>query len=354
VSGAVVYRVGDYLWMLADSARVDAYAGAIRALVKPGDRVLEIGAGVGFFSVVAVRTGAAHVDAVETNPVVHLGPKVAASNGCADRIAFHARDARTLVLPSPADVLLSDLRGPTPFKGRSLETLIGARRRLLRPSGTVIARRDTLYVAPARPPLAFRRDIAAPLQRSDVSLEPVARVVYDAPQPGRVAPDDLLAPGAPWLTIDYRSVDTTDHSGEASWEFDRAAAVFGLAVWFDSDLGGGYRLSTSPEQQTCPYGQLFLPFRNAVNLTPGDCLRVRIDLYLTGDDYVWVWHAWTRRARLRDERLVVDQNSLAEIVIDPAALSPATEPLSQPRRAIEVEVIENASLVACLRGIGGL
>src|SRR5206468_3967490 len=195
-SGVVVYRVGDYLWMLADSARVDAYAGAIRALVKPGDRVLEVGAGVGFFSVLAVRAGAAHVDAVETNPAVHLGPAVAASNGCADRIAFHACDAQDLTLAVPADVLLSDLRGPTPFKGRSLETFIDVRRRLLRPCGSVIARRDTLYTAPSRPPLAFRRDVVTPLQRSDVSLEPVARVVYDTRQPGRVAPDDVLAPGA--------------------------------------------------------------------------------------------------------------------------------------------------------------
>jgi type I protein arginine methyltransferase len=318
-----VYRVGDYLWMLADSTRVEAYAGAIRALVKPGDRVLELGTGVGFFSVLAVRAGAAHVDAVDTNPAVHLGPRVAASNDCADRIAFHACDARELALPAAADVLLSDLRGPTPFKGRSLETLIDVRRRLLRPCGTIIAMRDTLYAAPSRSPLAFQRDVVRPLQRNDVSLEPVARVVYDAPQRGRVAAADLLAPGAGWLTVDYRTVDATDHSGEASWELGRAATVSGIAVWFESDLGGGFGFSAAPANETCAYGQLFLPFRRAVHLAPGDSLRIRIDLHLVGDDYVWVWHAWTRSPDQNDERLVVDQNSLAEIVIDPAAL-PAT------------------------------
>jgi protein arginine N-methyltransferase 1 len=221
--------------------------------------------------------------------------------------------------------LLSDLRGPTPFKGRSLETLIDARRRLLRPGGTVIAMRDTLYAAPARSPLAFQRDVVTPLQRNDVSLEPVARVVYDAPQRGRVAADDLLAPGARWLTIDYRTINATDHGGEASWPFGRAATVSGIAVWFDSDLGGGFGFSTAPANETSAYGQLFLPFRHAIDLAAGDSLRIRIDLHLAGDDYVWVWRAWTRSPGQIDERLVVDQNSLAEIVIDPAALPPTAE-----------------------------
>ena len=160
--------------------------------------------------------------------------------------------------------------------------------------------RDTLYAAPSRPPLAFR-DVVTSLQRNDVSLEPVARVVYDAPQSGRVAADDLLAPGASWLTLDYRTIDVADHGGEASWELDRAATVSGIAVWFDSDLGGGFGFSTAPANETCPYGQLFLPFRHAVDVAAGDSLRIRIDLHLADDDYVWVWRAWTR-SRIRQPR----------------------------------------------------
>jgi hypothetical protein len=108
-----------------------------------------------------------------------------------------------------------------------------------------------------------------------------------------------------------------------------AATVSGIAVWFDSDLGGGFGFSTVPSNETSAYGQLFLPFRNAIDLAAGDSLRIRIDLHLAGDDYVWVWRAWTRSRGQNHERLVVDQNSLAEIVIDPAAL-PATAETSVP------------------------
>ena len=75
-----MYSVADYLWMIADGTRVAAYAGAIRGAVHAGDRVLDVGTGFGFFSVVAAQAGAGRVDAVDTNPVVHLGPRVAQAN----------------------------------------------------------------------------------------------------------------------------------------------------------------------------------------------------------------------------------------------------------------------------------
>jgi len=317
-----VYRVADYLWMLADPARVDAYAGAIRALVKPGDRVLEIGAGIGFFSVLAVRAGAAHVDAVEPNPAIHLGPRLAQANGCDGRITFHHCHALDLALATPADVLIADLRGPLPFCGRALETLADVRQRLMRPSAAIIARRDVLYAAPVRAPQAFRREVEMPLRRRDICLEPVARVLYDTPLRYSMPAGDLVLEGKPWLTIDYRSVVCCDGGGEASWDIEQRSAPDGIAVWFVSDVAEGFEFSTAPGHALSPYGQLFLPFRHPVLLEAGDSLRIGISVHLAGDDYVWAWRLWRNRGRQGDE-LVVDQNSLAELVIDPSAL-PAT------------------------------
>ena len=315
-----MYSLTDYLWMISDRARVSAYAEAIAAQVRPGQRVLEVGAGFGFFSVLAARAGAAHVDAVDTNPVIHLGPKVAAANGCADRITFHHIDVRQLQLEVPADVLIIDIRGPTPFGPRAVEIHVDARERLLKPGGVIIAARDTVYVAPTRIPEIARREVYAPLDQPSVALDVVERVVLDTPMRYTVAPDDLVAEGVACGTVDYSTVVETRFTGQAAWTLAGDGTIGGLAVWFDADLGGGIRFSTRPGSPITAYRQLFVPFRSPVTVRCGDRFRIDLGVVELGDSNVWHWRATLTSKDSAEEREVANQNSVAEIVIDPARL----------------------------------
>jgi protein arginine N-methyltransferase 1 len=323
-----VYSLSDYLWMITDRARVDAYAAALRAAITPATRVVEVGAGFGFFSVIAAQAGAAHVDALEPNPVVHLGSKIAAANNCAGRITFHQCAADRFTPDTPADVLLIDVRGPTPFGRRSLQTIIDARERLLRRGGTIIARADHVMVAPARTPDVFRREVQAARGAGGLNLEIVERIACDTPIQCAMAPENLVAGGERWTTIDYATVNRTDASGSVNWAVEDAQPVEGLAVWFDTDLGNGYSYSSRPGAVSSPYRQMFIPFREPVELAPGEGLRVELSVRQMRDNNVWAWRAWRRRPGA-DEQLAVDQNSLAEIVLDPGTL-PATGERSRP------------------------
>jgi SAM-dependent methyltransferase len=314
-----MYSVADYLWMLSDTARVRAYAGALRGLVRRGDRVLDLGAGFGFFSVLAARAGAARVDSVEMNAAIHLGERIAAANGVAGRIAFHQGDVRGVPLDGPIDVIVSDLRGATPFAGRSLATLIETRRRLLRPGGHLIAARDVVYAAPARHPSAFRNDILAAHDVEGVSLEPVERVAYDAPMRCEVRAEDLLAEGRSWCVLDYATLEMTDHVGQCEWSIEGDVVIEGIALWFESGVGAGFSFSTAPGSNRSVYRQSYLPFRSAVKARAGDAVRVSLATHLVRDDYVWEWKVFVRRAGARVEHLAIHQNSVAEVVIDPAA-----------------------------------
>jgi type I protein arginine methyltransferase len=315
-----VYRLTDYVWMLADDERIRAYSNAIRNIVKPGDRVLEIGTGIGFFSVVAVQAGASHVEAVDVTASTHLAPRIADANGCADRVTFRRTDSRQLVLDKPADVLLSDLRGPLPFCGTSIATVIDARTRLVRPGGAIIAARDVLYAAPCSRPDVWSREVAAGLARPEVRLDPLFAQLYDTPFRCCIEPQALLADAVAWLELDYSTVETTDHAGRASWTFERGAAVDGLALWFESDIGGGARLSAAPTAACKVYRQLYLPFRTPVAVEAHDTLTAEIGAWLVDGEYVWTWRAWRRTGEDSRDAPVASQNSIAELVVDPAAL----------------------------------
>lgn len=317
-----MYTVADYVYMLSDDRRVAAYTQAIQALVRPGDRVLDIGTGFGFFAVIAARAGAQRVDAVDINPAIRLGPEVARLNACAHQIHFQQIDARQLVLDAPADVVIADLRGATPFSGQSLDVLRDVRRRLLKEGGTMIAARDVLFCAPVSAPEKFVRDVAHPLASTGVRLDPAAEVLRAMPMRLPVAPADLLAPAQSWWVIDYRSHDIVDGEGCCEWTMERGTELHGLALWFESEVGGGASFSTRPDGTRGVYRQLFLPLQAPQPVDHGDVVSVMLEARAAADDYLWVWSVSIRSADGR-VRAASRQTSLASRVADAGVVAKA-------------------------------
>jgi SAM-dependent methyltransferase len=77
-----------YYHMLVDPLKMEAYVRALERNIRPGMRVLDVGAGLGIFSVLAARLGAERVWAVESRPILSTAEALARDNGVADRIDF--------------------------------------------------------------------------------------------------------------------------------------------------------------------------------------------------------------------------------------------------------------------------
>ncbi len=136
-----------------DAARVMFAAGnrterlRVGRLVRPGETVIDLFAGIGYFAIPAARTGrASRVWAVEKNPVSlrYLRENIAL-NGVADRVLVVAGDNRTVPLPEATfdRVLLGYLPSATSWVPQAV--------RLLRPTGGWV---HVHTVADVRSPLA--------------------------------------------------------------------------------------------------------------------------------------------------------------------------------------------------------
>jgi protein arginine N-methyltransferase 1 len=284
------YSVSGYNSMIADKVRADAYVRAIRACVKPGAVVADIGTGSGMFALLACRLGAAKVYAIEPDDVLVLARQLAESNGCADRIEFIKGTSDTITLPSKADVIVSDLRGVLPLFGTHIPSVIDARERLLAPGGTLIPARDDIWAAIVQSEKAYGEHTEAGLEEmSELDLTPMRRMLINSWTKQRIESDQCLTEAKHLDTIDYRTIEQPTRKMKGEWRLEKTGTAHGACLWFDATLIDGVGFSNSPSATKAIYGQAFFPFVNPVSVEVGDCASVSLDAAFVAGDYLWRW-----------------------------------------------------------------
>jgi len=292
-----MYSVAMYGHMIADSARTDAYAEALRRLVKPDSIVLDIGAGTGIFSLLACRFGARRVYAVEPADAIQIAREIAAANGYADRIEFIQKLSTEITLPEQADVIISDLRGLLPFLGNHISSIRDARKRLLKPGGTLIPQRDEVWVGVVEAGETYD-EYCQPWDRYDFDMTAARRIVTNTVgwSIKHSTAEILLAEPQLWATLDYATINDPNASGELNFTVTRDGRVHGLLVWFDAILaeGVGFSNALGAEKPAKVYGRSFFPWLHPVDLKEGDQVNVRLEARLVSDEYVYSWETTIR------------------------------------------------------------
>lgn len=313
------YDIVGYGGMVADRVRTDAYAAAIARAVRPGSVVLDIGAGAGVFSLLAVRAGARRVYAVEPADAIHAVREIARENGMADRIELIQGISTETELPERADVIVSDLRGALPLFQRHVAAIADARARLLAPGGVLIPRADTLRAAPVQAAEAYGR-IVGPWDEDAYGLRMTAarRMAVNTWARARLPADGFLAEPCTWAVLDYRTVTEPDVRAAPAWTVARAGTVHGLSLWFEAELAEGIGYSTAPGGPETVYGTPLLPFAEPVEVAAGDRIAVDLQARLVGDDYAWIWD--TRIERADGSTVEFRQSTLLGQPISPARL----------------------------------
>ena len=258
--------------MLADRLRMDAYARAIEARVRPGMRVLDLGTGTGILAMWAAQAGA-EVIAVEPHDVVHVARRLAAANGLADRIRFVQADSRELALQEPVDLVVTECMGNF-FVTDEMQPVLRDLPRLMRAGAETMPVAVSLHVAAATLPtwreLTFWEEPVGGLDFS-VAREFAAQAAYVL----HVEPELVVA--GPAEVARFPLVEAPDSLLLTSaLEVSRALPVEALVGWFEADLGAGVVLSTAPGCRT-HWGQMAFPIP-ATRVRKGDVVDSRVEL----------------------------------------------------------------------------
>ena len=278
---------------LADRARLGAFDAALRALVRPGDVVLDLASGTGILGLFACRAGAARVYAIESESIVGIARQLARDNGCADRIISLKAHSTRVSLPEPVDLIVTDLAGRFGFEAGLIETLADARHRFLKPGGRIIPSAVTLWLAPveaaqARGHLSFwSRPIC------DLTFAAASATAHCTGYPCHFTESDLLAEAVPLTTVDL-SRDIRTMSGQVEFVVHRGGTLDGVGGWFSAVLAPDVELTNAPgAPNRINRRNVFFPLHEPVSVRAGDA--VAVSMFIRPESLMVRWRVGVRR-----------------------------------------------------------
>ncbi len=262
--------------LVRDEVRNAAYDAAIRAAVRPGMRVLDIGTGTGMFAMMAARAGAGHVVSFEQNAATaESARRVVAANGYADRIVIvtadvtHVKSAEEI--GGRADLMLSDIMSVNLLDAAASAALAHAAAHLLAPGAKLIPGRAVARVALAEDSqwAAWRMDRHGGFDLSPFNrLAPVRHLTAGEVRLRSTTADILVQDFPPPQAPLAGGAVLTASGGRAN----------GIVQWIALDLQNGHAHENAPGTDA-GRGWLaaFFPFESPRDFAEGTKVRVHAE-----------------------------------------------------------------------------
>jgi len=270
-------RIEYHRTLIADRVRNQAFQRALAAVIKPGETtVADIGAGTGLLGLMAAKLGAREVYLYEAAAVGSVAAKVLKANRARTCYLFPCHSTE-MVDPPKVDVVVSETLGNYPFEENIVETLSDARRRFLKPGGTLIPRRLEQLAAPVVTDRVHRELSAWDGVGFDLSVAKAMSLnnIYVR----TFEPKDLLEAGAHaavWDAIDLAKESRTTRKGEARWRLAAAATIYGFVTWWRAELAPGVVLSTAPGAPRTHWEQLYFPLLTPIAAKAGETVGIAL------------------------------------------------------------------------------
>jgi protein arginine N-methyltransferase 1 len=257
--------------------------------------VADIGAGTGLLALMAADLGAREVFLYEAAEVAGVAAKVLKANRARN---CHLMPCHSTEMQDPprVDLVVSETLGNYPFEEHINETRNDARKRFLKPKGTIIPRALTQLVAPVITDRNHRELNAWDACGFDLSVPKAMSLnnIYVR----TLGTKDLLG-GAEsakaWDTIDFSAANRSSRKGDARWRLNGATTIYGFVTWWRAELAPGIALSTAPGAPRTHWEQLYFPLLEPIAAKAGETVAIELRSRTSFDAGTHV--AWTATQR---------------------------------------------------------
>lgn len=277
-------------FLLANTgSRLDRFAKALTAAIRPGDTVLDLGAGSGILSILACKAGARRAYAVEDTDAVSIARALVHATEYRDRIEIVHGTSFDLTLAERADMLVADVHSTFGLQEKGLRAMLDARDRLLKPGGRMVPASMQLRVAPADAAEIYDAKVTT-WQRTvhGVSLALVRDLAVNTVHAARLQKDQLLAEPETICTVDFTTAASLHLAGQVRLRATRVGTLHGLCGGLFTTLADRIEISNLPgDPGTSNFAHAFLPIDTPVEVMPGDPIDVQIDSF-DGDELRWI------------------------------------------------------------------
>jgi protein arginine N-methyltransferase 1 len=321
-------------------SRLDQFAAAIAARIRPGDTVVDLGAGTGILSFLACRAGARRVYAIEGGESLEFARLLAAQNGFADRVEFINKPSTHVVLPERVNAIVGDIHDTFGLQASGLTAMMDARDRFLAPGGVLIPRSIQLMVAPVEAPEIYQKRIDVWNTRvHGIDVSPLRALAVNQPGPARVERSQLLTALTAFATIELMHVSDPHVGGAVSCEVTRDGTMHGICGCFVTTLADGIRMGNVPgDSGTTNFAHAYFPIESPVRVRAADRIAIRLDNH---DGIAVRWQADVRRGAESIARF--DHSTLQAMGLSIETLRKQSDeyrPLLTPLGAVERDLLD--------------
>lgn len=275
--------------MLSDRYRTNTFKRAIFETVKPGDVVLDLGAGTGILSFFACMAGAKRVYAVEVDSVIEIAKELARENNLKDKITFINNVSTDISLSEKVDVIISEILGSFGLEEDIIDYMADARKRFLKKSGVLIPSSIQMYLVPVETKNIYKDINFWKRNHFGIKFGALRKMAINNQYNRYIRKKNHLARPILLKIVDLYKASQSYFNETAEFALTRQGIFYGLAGWFETRLSEKVTLSTASPDRTPSWNIAFFPVDKPTKVNKGDYITSKVSLSKWKGNVIWNW-----------------------------------------------------------------